>query len=136
MAFNELKNLTSTPMKRLALFSVFVAFLFCYLEWPPDNSMFVFNAVYLILFQQGDLQNNLIHPAILLPLLGELILLYQVFQKTPSKRWAIVGMALPGLLVLLLLFIGIAGQNIRIIAGVLPFLVSVGWVFWLFRGPK
>lgn len=120
-------------MKRIALFCVFVSFLFCYLEWPPDNSMFVFNAVYLILFQKGDLQTNLLHPAILLPLLGELILLYQAFQKAPSKRWAFIGMSLPGLLVLLLLFIGVAGLNIRIFAGTLPFLGSAVWVWRAFR---
>jgi len=121
-------------MKKLALFFVFVSFLFCYLEWPPDNSMFVYQMAYQIFFEKGDLQNNLSHPAILLPLLGLLILLYQAFQKEPSKRWAILGMILPALLVLLLLFIGISGQNMRILAGTLPFLLSAGWVFWLFRG--
>lgn len=88
---------------------------------------------YQIFFEKGDLQNNLSHPAILLPLLGLLILLYQAFQKEPSKRWVILGMILPTLLVLVLLFIRISGQNMRILAGTLPFLLSAGWVFWLFR---
>lgn len=96
--------------------------------------MFVFQAVKYILFQKGDVQNNITHPAILLPLLGELTLLYQALQKEPRKRWVIIGMILPGLLVLLLLFIGLFGQNIRILAGTLPFLLSAAWVFWLFRG--
>ena len=95
--------------------------------------MFVFEAVKYILFQKGDVRDNITHPAILLPLLGELTLLYQALQKAPSKRWVIIGMILPGLLVLLLLFIGLFGQNIRILAGTLPFLLSAGWVFWLFR---
>jgi len=95
--------------------------------------MFVYQMAYQIFFEKGDLQNNLSHPAILLPLLGLLILLYQAFQKEPSKRWVILGMILPALLVLLLLFIGISGQKMRILAGTLPFLLSAGWVFWLFR---
>jgi len=120
-------------MKRLALFSVLVSFLFCYMEWGRDQSSFVYEVVYLILFKQGDPQNSFTHPLILLPFIGELILLFLVFQKEPGKRWAFIGMALPGVLVLFLLFIGIMSQNVKIIASTLPFLLSVGWVWWVFR---
>ena len=123
-------------MKRLALFSVLVSFLFCYMEWGRDQSSFVYEVVYLILFKQGDPQNSFTHPLILLPFIGELILLFLVFQKEPGKRWAFIGMALPGVLVLFLLFIGIMSQNVKIIASTLPFLLSAGWVWWVFRREK
>lgn len=121
-------------MKRLALFSAWISFLFCYLEWGQDQSTFVYEVVYLVLFQPGDTQNAMSHPAILLPFAGELILLVLLFQKNPGKRWAFLGILLPGILVLFLLFIGIMSQNIKIIAGTLPFLLSAGWVWWVFWG--
>jgi hypothetical protein len=120
-------------MKRLALFSVFVSFLFCYLKWGKDQSSFVYEVVYLILFKQGDPQNSFTHPLILLPFIGELILLFLVFQKAPSKRWAFIGMALPGILVLFLLFIGVISQNVKIVGATVPFLLSAGWVIRVFR---
>jgi len=120
-------------MKRLALFFVFFSFLFCYMEWGKDQSAFVYEVVYLILFKQGDPQNSFTHPLILLPFVGELILLFLVFQKEPGKRWAFIGMALPGILVLFLLFIGVISQNVKIVGSTVPFLLSAGWVLWVFR---
>jgi hypothetical protein len=120
-------------MKKYALFSVFVSFLFCYLEWGKDQSSFVYEVVYIVLFKQGDMQNSFTHPLILLPFIGEIILLLLLFQKNPSRRWAFIGMLLPGILVLFLLFIGIMSQNIKIIGSTLPFLLSAIWVFRVFR---
>ncbi|MBK6993427.1 MAG: hypothetical protein IPH31_00340 [Lewinellaceae bacterium] len=120
-------------MKRLALFSVLVSFLFCYMEWGSDQSSFVYEVAYLVLFKQGDVQNTFTHPLILLPFVGELILLFLVFQKDPSKRWAFIGMALPGVLALFILLVGVLSQNIKIIASTMPFLLSAGWVWWVFR---
>ncbi len=120
--------------KRIALLAVFVSFFFCYLEWGKDQSSFLYEVAYQILFKQGDVQNSFSHPLILLPFLGELILLFQAFQKVPSKRWTYLGISLPAILVLFLLFIGIMGQNFKIIASTLPFLISSGWVFGVFRG--
>lgn len=119
--------------KRIALLAVFVSFFFCYLEWGKDQSSFVYEVVAHLFSKGSDAQNAFTHPFILLPFLGELILLYQVFQKTPSKRWAFIGISLPAILVLFLLFIGIMGQNFKITASTLPFLISAGWVFWAFR---
>jgi len=123
-------------MKRLALFFVFVSFLFCYLEWGKDQSSFVYEVLYQILFKQGDPQNSFSHPLVLLPFVGELILLFLVFQKEPNKRWTYIGMLLPGILVLFLLFIGVISQNIKIAASTVPFLLSAGWVIWVFRYEK
>ncbi|MFN0174272.1 MAG: hypothetical protein ACKVU0_06470 [Saprospiraceae bacterium] len=119
-------------MKRLALSLTIISFFFCYLEWGKDQSSFIYEAAYQVLFQADSYQSNFSHPLILLPFAGVLILLVLLFQKTPKKRWVIAGMLLPGILVLIILLVGILSRNIRIIASTLPFLVSAVWVLWLF----
>jgi len=116
-------------MKRLALFSVLVSFLFCYLEWGGGNSAFIYEAAYQILSLQGDVIGNFSHPAILIPFCGQLIFLYLLFSNSSSKRLAWIGWSMMAILVLLLLVIGLMGQNFRIVLSTLPFLLSSWWLF-------
>lgn len=119
-------------MKRLALSFTIISFFFCYLEWGKDQSSFIYEAAYEVLFQTDSYQSNFSHPLILLPFAGVLILLVLLFQKTPKKRWVIAGMLLPGILVLFILLVGILAGNIKIMVSTLPFLASAVWVLWLF----
>jgi len=120
-------------MKRLAALSLFLSFFVCYLEWPPDNSAFVAEMAYQILFQSDDQTDNLLHPMILLPLLGLLLVLYSALRKEPNKRVIFTAMALMGVLVLLLLAIGLMGGNAKIALSTLPFLGASVWCFRVFR---
>lgn len=120
-------------MKRLALFCSFLAFFFCYLEWGNQQSAFLYEAAYAVFSKQEHAQSNFSHPLILLPFIGELILLYLVFQQKPSKRWAYVGLAFPGILVLFILLVGVLSQNLLIIGSTLPFLAAAGWVIQTYR---
>ncbi|MFN0015663.1 MAG: hypothetical protein ACKVU2_14035 [Saprospiraceae bacterium] len=120
-------------MKRLAALSLFLSFFACYLEWPPDNSAFVAEMAYTIFAKKDDQTNTLLHPMILLPLLGLLLLLYSALRKEPNKRVIFISMALMGVLVLLLLAIGIMGGNTKMALSTVPFLGSAAWCFWAFR---
>lgn len=121
-------------MKKPALLLSVVTFFFCYLEWGVGQSAFLYEAAYQVFLHRESAGDNLSHPFILLPLAGLLVLIYQAFQPVPSRRWVYLGLALPGLLVLFLMFIGAVSQNIKIVVSTLPFLLSAGWVIWSGRG--
>ncbi len=96
--------------------------LFGYLEWGKDNSSFLFQAEYEILNNLFNNPKSIIHPFILLPLFGQLLLMITVFQKIPSKILTITGIVCLGLLLGFMFFIGVLGLNLKILISTLPFL--------------
>jgi hypothetical protein len=59
-------------MRRILNILLLLTFQIGYMEWPPHNSMFVFEAAYAILSKTESLISNLTHPIILLGLLAQL----------------------------------------------------------------
>ncbi len=122
-------------MQRLALIWLFTSFLFCYFEWS-DQSAFVYEVAYQLLFEKSEKANAFSHPLVLLPFLGQLLVLISVFLPKP-KRWMVFsGMAMMGLLVLVLLIVGVVGKNWRIAVATLPFFGAVVWCWRVFRMKK
>ena len=107
--------------QRLLNIGILLSFLVCYLEWGRGNSAFVAQVEYQILVGRPEVA-NFAHPMIAIPALGQLVVLYTLFQKTPSRRLTSVGIVLMGVLVLLLALIGVLSTNARIGASTLPFL--------------
>lgn len=98
--------------------------LFGYLEWGRDNSSFLFQMEYLIFIQLFENIKSVIHPFILLPILGQILLLVTIFQKMPNKMLTYIGMGFLGLLLGLMFLIGILGLNFKIILSTLPFILT------------
>ena len=113
--------------KKLPLLCALLSFLVCYLEWGQGNSSFVFEIEYSILFQKGDKADSFAHPLVLLPFVGQLLVLYALFQKPPRKRLVFIGLSLMGILALMLLLVGILGRNPKIALSTMPFLLSSLW---------
>lgn len=120
-------------MKKIALICTVISFFFCYLEWGGGQSAFLYEVAFAVFNQQDSAADNFSHPLVLLPFLGILLLIYQLFQPAPSRRWTLLGLALPAVLVLFILLVGVLSQNWKIIVFTLPFLASAGWVIWGFR---
>lgn len=110
-------------MQRTINIALFFSFLFCYLEWGSGKSDFVFQMEYEVIAKslQGT---NVLHPLIILPFLGQLILLFTIFQKTPGKKLTFIGIGLLAILVLMFLLVGILALNFRIIVSTFPFIVT------------
>jgi CHASE1-domain containing sensor protein len=123
-------------MKKAALLAALLSPLFCLLEWGGGNSAFLYEVEYQILFQQENKGESLMHPAVFIPMAGQLLLMMALFQRSPQKRWVYAGLALIGLLVLLVLLVGLLSKNIRIAGSTLPFLASAWWCVRLFRPKK
>lgn len=117
-------------MQKLIVTCIFISSFFGYLAWGGDNSAFIFEAEYQILFRQGDRANTFAHPMVLLPFVGQLLMLIALFQKKPDKRLVLSGIALMSILFLLLFAIGFMGGNYKITLSTLPF---IGFSLWYIR---
>ncbi len=94
-----------------------------YLEWGGGNNMFLIQGEIEIVSKLFNNPNSVIHPLTLLPLIGQVILIFTLFQKKPGKLLTFLGMGGIGVLLLLMFVIGLMEVNYKIIASVLPFLV-------------
>ncbi|WP_324215039.1 hypothetical protein [Flavobacterium sp.] len=112
-------------MKRLINLSLLITFLFCYLEWPPNNSMFVFQGEYEIFTNTKNWVSNFTHPLILLGLLAQLILIYAVINPKINTKLNHLGVAVLTPIVLLFFVVGLLSFNFKIMASTLPFLILV-----------
>jgi hypothetical protein len=122
-------------MQRLAIFCLFASFLFCYLEWP-NHSAFVCKIAYLILFEQSDKVSSFAHPLVLLPFLGQLLVMINLFLPKPKKWMVITGMAMMGLLVFMLVLAGVFGGSWKMVLATVPFWAAAGWCWQVFNQKK
>lgn len=100
--------------------------LFGFLEWGAGNHRFLFQAEAEIFVKMMADPSNGLHPFIILPFAGQLLLLITLFQKNPNKKMSLIGMSCLGILLLLLFLIGCMGLNSRVISASIPYLaVSV-----------
>ena len=123
-------------MRRFLNFFLFLSFQICYLEWPPHNSMFVFQAIFEILSKTENLIDNFTHPIILLGLLTQLLLLLGVLNPKMNKKINAIGILLLSLLVLLFLLISILSLNLKMFIATLPYLSITIYFFWKYKKLK
>lgn len=96
--------------------------LFGYLEWGAGNRSFLFQTEYEVFRKMFSNPEHVAHPFVLLPLLGQLLLLFTWFQKKPAKVLTYLGIGCLSLLLGLMFFIGIWEMNFKILFSTLPFL--------------
>lgn len=121
-------------MRRILNSTLLVAFQFCYLEWPPNNSLFIFQGELEIASKTDKLINNLSHPVILAGLVAQIILLMGVFYPKLNKKVNLVGVVLLFLLVFLFFIVGIFSKNYKITCSTLPYLVLfVIYIFYFLK---
>lgn len=120
-------------MKKIALFCLWLSFFFCYLEWGEEQSAFVFEVAYQILFRQGNKANTFAHPLVLAPFVGQLFILVALILKRPDRRLVWAGIILMGLLVLFVTLAGLLSNNAKIVLSTLPFILSAVWCIRVFR---
>ena len=109
--------------KKLLSVLLILTSLVGYLEWGGGKSSFLFQAEAELIAVALRNPGEAVHPFTLLPVLGQLMLLWTVFQKTPSRLLTYAGMAGLGLLLGLMFVIGVISTNVKILASTIPFLV-------------
>lgn len=94
-----------------------------YLEWSGDSHIFLFKAETEIFSKLFTNPISVLHPFILLPLIGQVLLLITLFQKLPSKILTYSSIVGLGLLLGFMFIIGIISLNFKIIISTIPFLI-------------
>jgi hypothetical protein len=95
-----------------------------YLEWGVDNRMFLFQAEIEVLTKLFKDPLSAAHPFTLLPLFGQLILLFTLFQKIPGRLLTFIGLGCLSVLLLFMFLIGVISINYKILLSTVPFVVT------------
>ncbi len=118
---------------KLLIFLLIVTSLFGYLEWRGNNKAFLFEAEYDIFRLLFSDPESIVHPFVLLPIFGQILLLITLFQKKTGKVLTYIGIACLGLLLGFMFFIGILGMNLKILISTLPFLITAIYTIIFFK---
>jgi hypothetical protein len=100
---------------------LFLSFLFLRLAWAK-HSMFMFQIEYDVFSKAGKYPASVLHPFIVLPFIGQLLMLAAVFNKRFPIKYILLANLLLGLMVLMVLLIGILAPDFTMIISTIPFL--------------
>lgn len=103
-------------------FLLIISSLFGYLEWGGNMHSFLFEAELAIISKLLTNTGSVLHPLTVLPLIGQIILLFTLFQKIPSRKLTYLAIAGLGCLIGLMFVIGLISLNYKIIASTAPFI--------------
>ncbi|MCU0388560.1 MAG: hypothetical protein MUE71_08140 [Chitinophagaceae bacterium] len=93
-----------------------------YLEWGKGKKAFLFQAELELFSKMPHEPLSVLHPFTVLPVLGQVLLLFSLFQKQPGKIVTYAGIGCISLLLLLIFAVGCMSLNLKIMASVIPFL--------------
>ncbi|HEY0741040.1 MAG TPA: hypothetical protein VGD40_06230 [Chryseosolibacter sp.] len=103
---------------------VILTSFFGYLEWGGDNSTFLFQAEILLLSKLVTDASSILHPFTILPFLGQLVLLYTIFQKRSGRLLTFIGVVGIGILLGFMFIIGVISKHYNTALSTVPFLVT------------
>ncbi|MCB0697431.1 MAG: hypothetical protein KDC07_08705 [Chitinophagaceae bacterium] len=110
--------------RMLNLFLILTS-LIGYMEWGKDSSVFLFTAEWEVITKLFTNTKSAVHPFTVIPMLGQLLLLFTLFQKQPGKVLTYIGLGCIGLLLLFIFLIGLMSLNVRVLLSTIPF-VALG----------
>ena len=110
--------------KKILNFLLIITSLIGYLEWSGDSRAFLFEVEAEILTRAFTDPVSVMHPFIVIPFLGQLLLFITLFQQTPAKVLTYTSIAGLGLLLLFMFVIGVMSGNFKIIVSTIPFLAT------------
>jgi hypothetical protein len=99
-----------------------VTSLLGYLEWGGNHHLFLFQAEADIFTKLITEPKSVLHPFVLLPIIGQVLLLISLFQKTPHKALTYIGIGCLGVLLAFMFIVGIMSVSYKIIISTIPFL--------------
>lgn len=113
-----------------------VTSLLGYLEWSGNSSSFLFQAEAEIFSKLFTDPVSVLHPFTVIPFIGQLLLVFTLFQKKPSKVLTYTSIIGLGFLLGFMLVIGILAMNYKIILSTIPFITVAGLTVMHYRRLK
>jgi hypothetical protein len=107
-------------------FLLILTSLLGYLEWSNQHT-FLFQAEWVVLSKLLTDPMAALHPLTVLPLVGQMLLIFTLFQKQPSKILTFIAIGCLGLLLGFMFIIGLISVNFKIIGSTVPFLGLAAW---------
>lgn len=107
--------------------------LFGYLEWGTNRNAFLYETEIEILSKLFSEPGSLLHPFVLLPLFGQALLIFTLFQKKPNRILTFLGIGCIGILILLIFAISLMNLNLKMLFSTLPFLGLSIYTVWNYR---
>lgn len=107
--------------RRILLTLLLLSTLLGFLEWG-ENQKFIFEIEADIIGQIFNDPMSLLHPLIVLPFLGQILLIIQIIKKNWHKVLLYSSIAGMAIFFLTLLVVGIVSKNFKIAFSTLPFM--------------
>lgn len=98
-----------------------------HLEWGGGNRMFLFQAEADVFSRLFTDFGSVVHPLVLMPMIGQALLVFSLFQKSPNKALTLIGVLGIGSLLVVMLGIGVIVSDLKMVLSTLPFLL-LSWV--------
>ena len=92
--------------------------------WGKDQHAFLFEVEADLFIKMKNSAASFLHPFILVPLIGQIILLYTLFQRKPGRILSFIALGCLSTLMVMILFVGVITTNVRIAGSAIPFLVT------------
>lgn len=108
---------------------LFITSFFGYLEWGKDNHSFLFEVEWEVIAKLFSNPLAIVHPFILLPLLGQMLIFITLFQSIPSKKLTYIGIACMSILFGMITIVGLLSLKWTILLSTLPFWIIVVMIF-------
>lgn len=108
---------------KILIAGILISSLFAYLEWGKGGHSFLFEVEYTVISKIFTKPIEVLHPLVIIPLIGQILLIISLFHKKPSKKLVITAIAALALLILIILVAGILSKNYKIALSVTPFLI-------------
>ena len=94
-----------------------------YLEWGGKQHLFLFQAELMLFSKLMHDPLAILHPMIVLPFIGQVLLLITLFQKKPNKLYTILSLIFLGVLNVFIFVIAILSMHFKMILCSVPFIV-------------
>jgi uncharacterized membrane protein (UPF0136 family) len=107
-----------------------------YLEWSGNSHSFLFQAECEIISKLFKDPVAVFHPFTIVPMIGQLLLVITLFQKTPSKILTLISITCLGILLVFMLVVGVMGLNYKIILSTLPFITTAFFAIRLHKNRR
>lgn len=115
------------------LLLVLISSLFGFLQWGGGQQMFLLQMEADIFKKMFVDPISVIHPFVVLPLLGQLLLMIAILKKRLSMKLIYTGVSCIGVLFAMILFVGLISMNIKVIASTLPFFSFTAWLIYAIK---
>ena len=121
---------------KIKILFLFISSQFVYLSWGKESAAFLFQMEYEIVTKLFTNPTSALHPFTVIPMLGQLLLLITLLQKTPTTFLLKTGIGCLLFLIGFVFIIGLLSLRLPIIVSTIPFITLAFFTLKSLRSVK